>query len=738
VNFDAKNAVTRCRHGARSGILLSLFFPWPPLKSPSQNTTSSISFSGSERQSTQSPQSPFTFSFSLPTTLQFGAPTNMPPKFNIEEWVKNKYTTEYLDTHGKRKKRLNVATFEEKLQKERPNADKKAIATCIKKLDDETYEMTQDEVKELDAWVKLQLEHSRFSKMSEKKIVKELSFSRPQYHAKRISQSIVTSKNRKQAVPNGHHSGPASDNIAPKAQQSNRKQAVQNERQSSVLKDEIASMTQQTSCLSLGSSDSTSEGLTGKSGTTSEDQSGTAGTTPKDLSPSPSPLQGDYPSVDFLRPDDHDSETSLGEEAQVDISSAPLFSGAIVQDARGLLPQYGFLGTHSTEDDNPSTSDIFVNTKVPFSVFICGVQGSGKSHTTSCFMENGLISSQLLGPMGNPLSALVLSYGDYGSGAAFSVSEAAYLASRNSALSGHSAVKEITVLTSPTNPGIRRLYNDLPNVTAIPFKMKPQSLDIATMLTLMAVDSSDSVPLYMAKVTSILREMATAANDDGFDYLEFKSKLWACDFNPAQTAMLELRLGLLDTFLDLGNTFREPTFRPGEITIMDMSCPFIDANTACILFKIGMKMYLGSQNKGKMIVLDEAHKYMLKVPGAKELNEYLLTVIRLQRHLGARVIVSTQEPTLLTDLIALCSVTVIHRFSSPEWMAAIKKHIDITDSSVLKKVETLRRGNALVYVPNAVLGRNEDGSLIKGNGKLLEMKIRKRVTADGGQSVLAS
>lgn len=131
-------------------------------------------------------------------------------------------------------------------------------------------------------------------------------------------------------------------------------------------------------------------------------------------------------------------------------------------------------------------------------------------------------------------------------------------------------------------------------------------------------------------------------------------------------------------------------------------------------------------------------QYMLKVPGAKELNEYLLRIIRIQRHEGVRVIVSTQEPTLLADLIALCSVTIIHRFSSPEWMTALKRHIDISDSSVLQKVESLRQGNALVYAPNAVLGKNEDGSLIKGSGKLLEMKIRKRVTADGGQSVLAS
>ena len=66
---------------------------------------------------------------------------------------------------------------------------------------------------------------------------------------------------------------------------------------------------------------------------------------------------------------------------------------------------------------------------------------------------------------------------------------------------------------------------------------------------------------------------------------------------------------------------------------------------------------------------------MLPNPGAKALKERLLTTVRLQRHYGVRIVISTQEPTLLTDLITLCSVTIMLRFSSPEWFAAIKRHI---------------------------------------------------------------
>lgn len=132
---------------------------------------------------------------------------------------------------------------------------------------------------------------------------------------------------------------------------------------------------------------------------------------------------------------------------------------------------------------------------------------------------------------------------------------------------------------------------------------------------------------------------------------------------------------------------------------------------------------------------------MLNIPGAKSLNDDLLRIIRLQRHYGARVVISTQEPVLLMELIALCSITVVHRFSSPEWFNALKKHIPILGESkenFLREIEKLRTGTALIFCSSAVLGMNEDGSLLRGTGRLLKVSVRKRVTADGGQSVLCN
>lgn len=77
------------------------------------------------------------------------------------------------------------------------------------------------------------------------------------------------------------------------------------------------------------------------------------------------------------------------------IEHVPLLSASIVtKHAKDLVPQFGFLGTHA--DATEGNQKISQNTNVPFSAFICGVQGSGKSHTTACMLENAFIPSKLL------------------------------------------------------------------------------------------------------------------------------------------------------------------------------------------------------------------------------------------------------------------------------------------------------------------------------------------------------
>ena len=71
-------------------------------------------------------------------------------------------------------------------------------------------------------------------------------------------------------------------------------------------------------------------------------------------------------------------------------------------------------------------------------------------------------------------------------------------------------------------------------------------------------------------------------------------------------------------------------------------------------------------------------------------TDSLLTVIRQQRHLGTRVIVSTQEPTVVpAKYLDLCSFVIAHRFTSPKWLHMLAQHVSaagVSTNDLFQKV----------------------------------------------------
>lgn len=291
------------------------------------------------------------------------------------------------------------------------------------------------------------------------------------------------------------------------------------------------------------------------------------------------------------------------------IRQAPIVAANIVTEHyKELVPQYGLLGSLEEESETLTDPQLFLNTNVPFSAFVCGVQGSGKSHTTSCILENSILASPHLGYLESPVSTLVFSYGEWSSGGAgFNISEATFLGSPHPKFPNQ-YVRKIIVLYSPSNPAIKRMYERLPNVQMVPFRLKAKTLDIGALHSLMAVDEKSTTSLYMVTVEAILREIATKSADGSMDYAEFKRRIAEEKWDSTQSNMLKMRTNLLESFLDLDGTTSVPDFRPGDITIIDLSDPFLTPSTACILFKLALEQFLQSSASGKMVVLDEAHK----------------------------------------------------------------------------------------------------------------------------------
>jgi hypothetical protein len=234
-------------------------------------------------------------------------------------------------------------------------------------------------------------------------------------------------------------------------------------------------------------------------------------------------------------------------------------------------------------------------------------------------------------------------------------------------------------------------------------------------------------------------------------------KLWSPNhhFDTQKTGSLKQRLELLESFLDVSGNAAEPEYLPGEKIIMDLTDTFLTSGTACVLFKLGLHRFLQSPASEKMVVLDEAHKVWPLYPSPSPptnlasvhaQHPWFQTSHRPSRHdypsptpprrprnhLHSRAngVYRPHRP-LLRDHV--------HRFTSPVCYNALKKHISAMDDdkAIMRQIEGLETGEALVYSPSAVLGQNEDDSLVKATGRLLRLNIRKRVTQDGGDSIMA-
>ena len=82
-------------------------------------------------------------------------------------------------------------------------------------------------------------------------------------------------------------------------------------------------------------------------------------------------------------------------------------------------------------------------------------------------------------------------------------------------------------------------------------------------------------------------------------------------FNPAQLTGLEQRMALLTSFLDTRprSIPRTNRFAAGQLTIVDLSDPFIDPASACALFEIITRLFVRAKvGTGKVLIVDEAHK----------------------------------------------------------------------------------------------------------------------------------
>ncbi|KAL2886709.1 hypothetical protein HOO65_060539 [Ceratocystis lukuohia] len=490
--------------------------------------------------------------------------------------------------------------------------------------------------------------------------------------------------------------------------------------------------------------------------------------------------------MELLRPEGHSEEVH-------DVVTTPLFTEqvgkSLLNSHKGksgpegkALPQYGLLGCDiSTEREPEEPARLFYNVAAPSSVFICGSQGSGKSHTLATLLENCLVQSAA-NVLTRPLAGLVFHYDLLASDSGGLPCEAAYLSSNEN-------VKQRISLTP-----LKKIYASLPKVSVQELRFSQDNLNTKRMLNLMVASSGGRMPLYLHTVMRILRELRISQQQRGgaFNYQEFKDAIKAQPLTKEQSAPLQQRLETLESFMvkqDTRKTYMTRKYETANSTfhsVKDQGA--IDwTSVACSLFDICLSLFLEQNTDlGRVIALDESHKYMNETDESKVFTESLLSAIRLQRHNGTRIIISTQEPTVSPNLLDLCSITIVHRFTSPVWFQVLRRHLagafetgsyhesgasdsDLPTSEESQQVLSaskryqappspeffsnivqLRTGQAFLFAPSGMVNATARGQsetpavatqadwqpVFLGHG-IMKVRIRNRITVDGGKSIIA-
>jgi hypothetical protein len=156
-------------------------------------------------------------------------------------------------------------------------------------------------------------------------------------------------------------------------------------------------------------------------------------------------------------------QPGLQVQTRHEVVTTPVFTNSVLQKFKNQFSQYGFMAGMSDVlekiPDSTSTPEdprIFFNIAAPSSAFICGSQGSGKSHTLSCLLEHCLMQSDV-SILKKPLSGLVFHYDTFTSDVRGIPCEAVYLSS-------NSRIKFECYVHQPT---FRQLRQAVPPVSSV-------------------------------------------------------------------------------------------------------------------------------------------------------------------------------------------------------------------------------------------------------------------------------
>jgi len=375
--------------------------------------------------------------------------------------------------------------------------------------------------------------------------------------------------------------------------------------------------------------------------------------------------------------------------------------------------QYGVLGRYGNK-----VVALDLNGTNTISIF--GVQGGGKSYTVGTVVEMATQSFPGANLLPSPLASVIFHYHasqDYPPEFVSMVApnskaeEIRTLQELYGATPGRLA--DVLILTSADKVADRRA--EFPSIQVEPILFSSSEITIKDWQFLMGVFGDQ---MYMKQVTLIMRRLRAALTLEGL-----RDAIEASDLSDNQKLLVSTRLDFAEPFINDAHRLAG-VLRPGRLVIVDLRDELITKEEALGLFVVMLNIFASAgrdQNFNKLIVFDEAHKYM----NDDELAGYIVEVVRQMRHQGVSILIASQDPpSLPTAIIELSTLVVLHRFNSPKWLKHVQQAQTALSDLQPGQLANLQPGEAFVWATKAT-----DNSFMR---HAVKMRFRPRVTQHGG------
>jgi len=392
----------------------------------------------------------------------------------------------------------------------------------------------------------------------------------------------------------------------------------------------------------------------------------------------------------------------------------------IMLGATGTSPQYGLIG-------EAFGRKVALDLNQTHTISLFGVQGGGKSYTLGSIAEMASLAIPAINLLPEPLATVIFHYSptmdykpEFTSMIAANTIEEQVKQLREDYGAEPRSLNDVVLLVPVDKLAERQ--SEYPDIQVLPLQFSASELKASHWKFLMGAVGNQAT--YIRQLMRIMKSMR-----DNITLQGIRAGIDASTIPDHIKTLARDRLELAGEFIEDSAAITE-IIRPGRLVIVDLRDEFIEKDQALGLFVVLLQLFadarVDDRNFNKLVVFDEAHKYI----DSPDLVAGLIEVVREMRHKGVSIMVASQDPpSVPVSLIELSTQIILHKFNSPAWLKHIQKANAALANLTPERMALLKAGEAYIWSSKAT-----DESFSKG---AVKVRCRPRVTQHGGATRVA-